>query len=340
MRALAIVLSIALSATAGAQDIKEEKVTLPNVTIRAGITTPITVTTFSRGVCKRSALAIPGLLHSAATWRPLAEAFLRENERICRVYALDLPGQGESPLPSALSYSAITLSDLVTVIDEVICELSRDQLISTIVAHSQGALLVQLLQQSLIARNESVRGKFGVTRVVFLAPVSGEPIPWYFPTTARFRELLSNAIMSDEARGAHITISSELWSSLFFSRLDGTIPAGVPSSEEVDRYRVTAPLVSTLELLGYPPYRRPRIEPGIFAPRYRTRLTLVAFAQDPFIGLGEVGQLYLHLTDDAKQRRLVVMEGDDTVHDLHLVAPERVVQSIRRPAPLALRSVS
>jgi len=333
MRVLAyVLLSIMLCAvSASAQELNEERFTVANVAIRDGVTTPITVTSYSRPRegCEHSALAIPGLLHSAATWKPFAEALLSQKKKVCRVYAMDFPGQGETPLPVGGSYSSLTLSDLVSAVHGVACALvSRDKALTTIVGHSQGALLVQLLQQSLISQNEPLRTRFGVKRVVLLAPVSGEPIPWYFPTTPRFLELLSNAMVSDEVRGAHIAISSLLWSSLFFSNLDGTVPEGAPL-EEVDQFRVTAPLVSTLEVFGYPPYRRPLIEAGIFGKRHRTRLTLVAFAQDPFIGLGEAGQLYQHLTEDSSQRRLVVLEGDASVHDLHLIDPERVVGSLR-----------
>lgn len=317
-----------------AQPLVEERLVISNVAIREGVHSDVVVTSYSRAAttCRCSAVAVPGLLHSVASWRPLAESLLSGRERkLCRVYAIDLPGQGESSLPKGIRYGELSLDDLVSVLRAVLIALSsQDRSISTMLAHSQGALLVQLLQQALINQGESLRESFNVRHVIFLAPVSGDPIPWYFPTTPRFLELLSQSMASSDERGAHISVGAELWRTLFFSSIEGTLTPRAPALDEVAKFIVQAPLRSTLETFGFHPYGRPQIQEGIFSKQYKTSLTLLAFAQDPFIGLGETTQLYLHLTGDSRQRRFGILEGEDTVHDYHLIDPTSVAAAIRQ----------
>lgn len=106
--------------------------------------------------------------------------------------------------------------------------------------------------------------------------------------------------------------------------------AGTPTPAEVTAlgYNAPEPLCSTLQLVGAPPLARPTVDAGIFSPARRTRLFVATFEQDILIRPEENALLYEHLTGDAGLNLLAVVGGPETVHDLYVAGPVRLLVDV------------
>jgi pimeloyl-ACP methyl ester carboxylesterase len=95
----------------------ESSVVLDSVALRPGVDTDVHLRVYTNTVtpCQSSrntAFAIHGVRHTAATWKPLAQALFDRDppgRPLCRVVAIDLPGHGAPRGPStAISRRTIT----------------------------------------------------------------------------------------------------------------------------------------------------------------------------------------------------------------------------------------
>src|SRR5262249_37846109 len=130
--------------------------TLPNVVIRPAVSADIHLRVYVNGPqCTGQVLfAVHGFAHTAATWELFAEALFEGNsagQKVCQIMAIDLPGHGESSLPTGtLLFGELTLDDYVTVLRGALAQLGALGVHpQTVLAHSQGDLLVQMTQQAL-----------------------------------------------------------------------------------------------------------------------------------------------------------------------------------------------
>jgi hypothetical protein len=57
----------------------------------------------------------------------------------------------------------------------------------------------------------------------------------------------------------------------------------------------------------------------------------VSFQEDLLIRPSESALLYAHLTGQAPDRDFVVVTGAETVHDLQLLAPQRILEALGGP---------
>lgn len=328
--------SAAARADAGSLD---HALLLEDVEVRSGVTADINVTVFVNErsplclVLGRSLLTLHGIGFTAASWEPMADAVFDEYRGLasyCRMYAIDLPGHGMSGLPEGMLFGDMTLNDLLTTYRNTWQRLRQMQVRpDTVVGHSQGALLTQLLQDQLLAQGSSLRAKFGARDAVLLGASPPAAIAWSAATPELF-ELLSSFITFSPERGVFAEAPPEAWVAISYTNFAGVPHPNTPLAD-LPRYTSPESIPSVLELFGFAPFSRPTVSRGVFAPSHGTRLTMIAFSQDPFGLVSEQEALYEYLTNDGTLARLGIVEDEFAVHNLHNAEPELILDAVPRP---------
>ena len=335
---IALLVLLALPGIVGADPVPRggADIVLEDIALRPGVTAEIYLTVFvdPRHRCHgKVVLAIPGLASTAATFGPFADAIFEHHEgrRVCRVVAVDFPGHGSSGLPAGIAFGDLLLDDYVTVILASLERLPQFGLRpDVLVGHSQGGLLIQMVQQRLKNGGTNLRRAFGIEHALLLASVAPREIPWQFVESGAANGLLAQLLAFDPALGAYVHVPDALWPSFSFANLAGMIVPGAPTPAEVvaNRYNGPEPLLGALQLIGAPPLARPSIDAGIFAPDARTTLRVVSFEHDIFMTPGEEAALYEHLTGDSGVTGLVEVVGPSAVHGMVISDPAAVLDAL------------
>lgn len=347
--ALLLLTHISAFAQAGPPSRVDTDVTIQAVQIRPGVTVDIHLKVFvneAQPCLGRTILAVPGFAHTAATFGPLAEAVFASTPHghyACRIVAIDFPGHGASGLPSlGLPFGFLSLADYVTVLLASLEHLPTHGIRpSTLLAHSQGGLIVQLAQQRLKDGATTLRESFNVSDVVLMASVGPRQVPWFFADSGIALSVLSGFLNFTDVLGFHAAIPDTVWPAIFFSNLGGEIAPGAPALVDVARFNAPEPLFSALELigalellLGPPPIPRPSVDAGIFAATTGTTLHTISFENDQIIRPEEQAALYTYLTGAAPGTRVVVVDGQFAVHDTYVSDPEGLLETIAGRIPL------
>jgi pimeloyl-ACP methyl ester carboxylesterase len=318
-------------------------IALSDVALRPGITVDLNITVFvdedapgSSSTPNKTALAVSGFAHTAASWSAFAEAlFDNEPQRVCRLAAIDLPGHGGSGLPEGgLPFGFLTLDDYATAVLAAIEGLNARGLeVGSLIGHSQGGMVIQLAQQRLIDQETDLRDALGIKEVVLLAPTLPNGLPWAFADNGTAIGLLSGFLVpNDPVLGPHFRIPDAVWPFLFFTNLSGQLVSGVPSN--VSSLNAPEPLLSALQLVGAQPFgQRPSIDAGIFSPPNGTQLTVIAFEQDVLVRPNEAAALYAYLTGQSNGQRFGVVLGAEAVHDLYVSNPTALLDGTRLVIP-------
>jgi pimeloyl-ACP methyl ester carboxylesterase len=320
---------------------RDFSVSLPDVALQPGVTADLVARVYvdERGpACdsRGTVLALYGFAHTAATWAPLAEELFSPGPNpVCRVIALDLPGHGASGLPDVLPFAFVTLDDYARVLDGALGQLAALGLRSRgIVAHSQGGMIVQIVQQQLVTAGSSLRSAHGIDAVVLLAPTMPDGMSWGFVESGQAGQLLAAFLSPDQT---HFAIPDAVWPTLFFSRLsDNTLVPGAPTPAVVTARGYNAPeaLLSALQLVGAPPFpSRPVIDAGIFAPSRGTLLSIVAFDEDQILRPVEASALYDRLAGPVALRAFFTVSGPESVHDMFVSHPAAMLANVRAGLP-------
>ena len=254
--------------------------------------------------------------------------------KIRYLIAINLPGRGYSSLPKGeegLLFGDMTLSDHAQIVIGTLEQIQRAGFHpSAIMAHSQGGLIVQMVQQELINAESSLRARFGIKKVFMMASISPSPVPWNFGDLGYAEEALGHYINTNEPMlGAHIAIPDMDWVNLFFvNPADGSVPATAPSVEKVitEEYNSPESLIASQQLVS----ARPAIDPGIFN-KTGTKLTCIAMGYDIFFqSEGEQEALYEYLTNDSNLKRFAVVDSPDSVHSMYISNPRELLDSLIR----------
>jgi pimeloyl-ACP methyl ester carboxylesterase len=311
---------------------------LEDVELRPGVTADISVTVFVNERSPRcleqgrSVLALSGIGFTAAVWEPMANAlFARRGggSTDCRLYAIDPPGHGNSGLPDGMLFGDMTLLDLLTAYRNTWTRLTEMGVTpETVIGHSQGALLTQLLQDRLLEEGSSLRAEFGAREAVLLGASPPAAIEWSAATPELFA-LVSSLVTFTPERGTFAVAPPEAWVGFSYTNFAGVPHPDTPLAE---LHQTTSPesIPSVLELFGFAGFARPEVRPGVFARANGTRLTMVAFTEDPFGLVSEQEALYEYLSNDCRLSRLAVIEDEFAVHNLHDAQPELIVLALSR----------
>jgi pimeloyl-ACP methyl ester carboxylesterase len=334
---LPLLFALATGAGAWASAAEPVDVTLPGVVLRPGVTADVHYAVYAeKAVCLGSVvLAVHGVAHSAASWGPFAETVLGEGlggRQVCRLIAVDLPGHGGSGLPvGGPRFGSLRLQDYVAVVRASLERLPALGLEpDTLLAHSQGGLLVQLTQKALLADGSSLHA-LGIAQAILLSSVGPRQVPWEFVDSGAALPILIRFVRISRTLGLHVSIPDAAWPSVFFLDLTGTV-VGAPAPADIARYNSRESLTSSLQLIdfGFP---RPSVKPGVFSPAQGTDLTVVALENDTIIRPHENTLLYEHLTGQPAGGAVIVVPGPTAVHDMHVADPGALVAAIAAATP-------
>ena len=230
-------------------DFKSFDLVFENVALTRGASADIHVKVFVNeddddGV---TMLAVHGYAHTAATWEPLVKELFKKDDAVSRVIAIDLPGRGGSSFPAGLPYGVLILDDYVSTILNTLERLNRlDMFPSMVIGHSQGGLLIQIIQKTVEFGLQS----FGIDQAVLLAPVPPDPLDWDFIDVAPtiiggfgcFPGLPPStpACLDVGFIGPHVAFPDSNWILLFFTNTDGEVASGSPTTDEVGQCTRTA----------------------------------------------------------------------------------------------------
>lgn len=299
---------------------------LEDVALRPGVTVDLFVNVYGDidGECQ---LAVHGGTFAAASWRPYAEALGPDT---C-VLAPDMPVRGNSGVPSGAQFGDLDLFDYVTAIEQVLTRLNAlDVEPKTIVGHSLGGTVVQMLQQRLVDQGTSLEHRFDIDEAILVASDLPAEVPWALGDSGDLGGLLAAFAVDDPVHGLLFEIPVELWPAFFFTDRQGNIAPGSPSVADIVAAGYNAlgePLKAIQQLNGTAPYNtRPHADAELFEDD--TRLRVIAFEEDIYVQLGESETLYQHLTGDEDSNCYVPIYGPDTVHTMQFSNPAKLVAAI------------
>lgn len=274
-------------------------------------------------------LAVHGGVFAAASWRPYAEA-LGDGE--C-VLSADMPVRGNSGVPSGAQFGDLDLFDYVTALEEVLDRLDQHGIEpSTILGHSMGGTLTQMLQQRLIDEGTSLEERYGITDAILVASDLPAEVPWALGDSGDLSGLIEAFAVLDPAYGLLFEIPVELWPAFYFTDLNGAVVPNALTPEEIVAGGFNAlgePLQAIHQLNGTGGFTaRPSAAAGLFGEEQGTRLRAIAYEQDIYVQLGESETLYQHLSGDETSSCFVPVFGPDTVHTLQFSSPQSLVDAI------------
>src|SRR6185437_4932906 len=153
-----------------------------------------------------------------------------DGERACRFISIDLPGHGESSLPTGTLFGDLSLEDYSAAVLGTLDRLA-DQGIktTTLVGHSMGGAVVLLTQQSLVSNGSSLRDAYGVKHAVLLAPAAWpQGIPCALCQNQQIAATLGQFESAGPVLGPSVQFPSAAFVALAWSTPDGALAPYAP----------------------------------------------------------------------------------------------------------------
>lgn len=306
-------------------------IVLEDVELRPNVTVDLFVNVYGSvkygGKSKDCQLAVHGGVFAAASWRPYAEAL---GEDAC-VLAADMPVRGNSGVPNGAEFGELDLFDYVTALEAILDRLhARNIRPRTILGHSMGGTLVQMLQQRLVDEGSSLRQRYQIRDAVLVASDLPAEVPWSLGDSGDLSGLIAAFAVEEPGLGLLFEIPATLWPAFYFTDREGNVVPGALTPEEIEAGGFNAlgePLRAIEQLNGTGAFTaRPSAEAGLF--EHGTRLRAIAYEEDIYVQLGESETLYQHLTGDASSGCFVPVYGPDTVHTLQFSNAQRLVDAL------------
>lgn len=304
---------------------------LEDVQVRPGVTVDLFVNLYGdldkASKSKDCQFAVHGGVFSAASWRPYAEAL---GEGAC-VLSADMPVRGNSGVPQGAQFGDLDLFDYVTMLERVLDRLhARKIKPRTILGHSMGGTLVQMLQQRLIDQGSSLRKRYDFRDAVLVASDLPANVPWQLGDSGDLSGLIQAFAVQDPVHGELFEIPVSLWPAFYFTNRDGDVVPGALTPEQIEDGGFNAlgePLRAIHQLNGTGPFSsRPNADAELF--EKGTRLRAIAYEEDIYVQLSESETLYQHLTGDDDSDCYVPVLGPGAVHVLQFSDPQALVDAI------------
>jgi len=325
-------LCLALVATAASA---QETIQL-NVAVTGG-TAPVSVTVYTNPNANAAAatvLAVHGYTETAAMWKPMKDALFAHpatKTRVKHFIALDLPGHGNSPIPTLASgqFGNLSIYDNVGVVIQTIDSLRARGLGPRILmGHSMGGLAIQSAQEQLLASGSKL-SQHGVYRAILFAPVPVANITAWAPAAAT---LPSSYYRFDNGTYIVIDAVGSLYGGGFStSASTPSMPVITPAAFALDHNSLIGaePFVTAGQLVGaIPQLPRPSAREGAFAPLQNgTLLTIVGFSEDILTPVSLQPALYKHLLGRNGVMYQEVV-APDAVHSMVITNPQGILAQL------------
>jgi pimeloyl-ACP methyl ester carboxylesterase len=282
-----------------------------------------------RGHCVGPTIAfVHGLAHSAATWNPLVDEMFAAGRRglVCRALLIDLPGHGQSPLPSGLTYGELLVDDYVTAVRGALDGLRSQGLRpSAIVGHSLGGLVVEGLQARLLAGGSSLARRYGIHFATLMSPSPAAEHPWQFAESGAAAATVAAFVVADPVEGLVVRVDPATWSFFFFTNFSDQFNPATPAPAQIaaNGWSVDEAAYAGSQLVGAPPFSRLSVGTAPFALCHGTALLFVSPSQDKFSLRSEAAAAYLQLTGDSRGLGFMKVDDEFAVHDMHVAEPRR-----------------
>jgi len=277
----------------------------------------------------RCQFAIHGGVFAAASWRPYAEAL---GNGKC-VISADMPVRGNSGVPEGGQLGDLDLFSYSNAYVEILDRLAeRGVEPDTILGHSMGGTLTQMLQQRLVDEGSSLQDRWGIDDAVLVASDLPAEVPWALGDSGDLTGLIEAFAVNEPEHGLLFEIPVELWPAFYFTDLQGNVVPGALTPEEIEAGGFNAlgePLQAIHQLNGTGGFTsRPSADAGLFFEQ-GTRLRAIAYEQDIYVQLGESETLYQHLTGDVESECFVPVFGPGTVHTVQFSDPQALVNALQ-----------
>jgi pimeloyl-ACP methyl ester carboxylesterase len=307
---------------------------LEDIELRPGVTVDLFVNAYgdTEGIdsihdLESCQFAIHGGVFAAASWRPYAEAL---GEGGC-VLSADMPVRGNSGVPEGAQFGDLNLFDYVTALEEVLGRLEDLHVRPrTILGHSMGGTLTQMLQQRLVSEGSSLRQRYGIKEAILVASDLPADVPWALGDSGNLTGLIEAFAVLEPAYGLLFEIPVELWPAFYFTDLTGAVVPNALTPAEIVAGGFNAlgePLQAIHQLNGTGGFTsRPSAAAGLF--EHGTRMRAIAYEQDIYVQLAESETLYQHLTGDEASNCFVPVLGADAVHTVQFSNPQALVDAI------------
>nr|WP_255216601.1 alpha/beta hydrolase [Pseudenhygromyxa sp. WMMC2535] len=298
---------------------------LEDVALRPGVSVDIFVNVYGDLDAKHCQIAFHGGVFAAASWRPYAEALGG-----C-VLAPDMPLRGNSGVPEGAQFGDLDLFDYVTAMEQILSRLdAMDVEPKTILGHSMGGTLVQMLQQRLVDEGSSLEQRYDIDEAILVASDLPAEVPWALGDSGDLSGLLAAYAVDDPVHGMLFEIPVSLWPAFYFTDTQGGVVPNAPSAAEIEAAGFNAlgePLRAIEQLNGTGDYSgRPSASAGLFVDD--TRLRVVAYQEDVYVQLGESEVLYQHLSGDTGSSCFVPVYGAEAIHVYQFTHPQELVDAI------------
>jgi pimeloyl-ACP methyl ester carboxylesterase len=312
-------------------------VTIPAVSLRPGVVTDIGVTVRTNPrherCVGRTIAAVHGVAHTAATWNPLVDELFSPSHSavVCRVALIDLPGHGQSALPSGSTFGELLVDDYVTAVIGTLDGLAARKIRPhAIVGHSMGGLVVEAVQARLLSQGTSLVERYGISFAALLSPVPAREHPWAFAESGQAAQVIGQFVTVDPLEGTILRVDPGSWDFLFFTNFAQEFSPGTPSPASVvaNGYISDEPFFGAAQLVGLAPFDRVSAGDASFAPNHGTRLLLVNPSQDLFNIRAEMQIAYVQLTGDDSLSGFLEVDDRFAVHDMHVAQPKFYLQKV------------
>ncbi|EMJ95403.1 alpha/beta hydrolase [Leptospira alstonii] len=134
----------------------------------------------------KNVLCVHGFGDTSSIFEPLAKELILKN-KANNVYIVDLPGHGGSTLTKGTAAHPANIGELTVhnyeeatraLLSEMRLNIPWPELPDTIVGHSIGGLVVQLMQDKLKSKGSSLWTRYGIIDTVLIASDIPYPLPW------------------------------------------------------------------------------------------------------------------------------------------------------------------
>ena len=294
---------------------------------------------------RQTVLAVHGLMHNALAFQPLGNELLgHPGKQTAHFYAISLPGHGDmtsgsthgmSGFPGHRLYGEVTLEDYAEALIQVAEQIGR---VDTIVAHSQGGMVVQLAEAMLQDSGSSFRTmpQTRTRRIALLSSITPREVSWAAADSGVLAQILGSldAVKSDPEKGTVLSISDASWYALFYSYPAlANPPAPVASGPElattVPHLRADASSASAFNSLGLG-QERPSIPEGLFE---EFSFSNIAFQDDAFLSTTDLNGLGNYLKPGAGHILIASQPDAPAIHCAVYTRPAAIVPHLLGDAP-------